>query len=218
MTTNPVGASSLPMSTLTGTGKSTTSEADKSLGQDAFLKLLVAQLKYQDPMNPADGADFMAQTAQFTMVEKLSEMQKQGESTITGQQQLQAIQMVGKQVSYVNDIGGTATGTVESVRFSPTGQTLTIDGKQVGLGNVTEVLREVGTTDVSGALASLGPTLSTTIAAAIREALSTTATGGGTSAVSGTQTQNPTTSGGTTGDAPASSSGTSTSDAAGGEG
>ncbi len=118
MTTNPVGASPMPMSTLTSTDKSSTAEAENSLGQDAFLKLLVAQLKYQDPLNPADGADFMAQTAQFAMVEKLNEMQKQGEATVTGQQQMQALQMVGKQVAYVDATGMARQGTVESVRLS----------------------------------------------------------------------------------------------------
>ena len=42
-----------------------------SFDKDTFLKLLVAQLKYQDPTNPTDATQFMSQTAQFTMVEKL---------------------------------------------------------------------------------------------------------------------------------------------------
>ncbi|MHB8766091.1 MAG: flagellar hook assembly protein FlgD [Deferrisomatales bacterium] len=38
---------------------------------DQFLKLFVSQLKYQDPLSPASGEDFLAQTAQFTSVEQL---------------------------------------------------------------------------------------------------------------------------------------------------
>lgn len=38
--------------------------------QDVFMKLLVAQLKYQNPMNPADGVEFMTQLTQFTQLEQ----------------------------------------------------------------------------------------------------------------------------------------------------
>ena len=54
------------------TNKTKVDAGSKSVGdQDTFLKLLVAQLKYQDPSNPADSTQFLAQTAQFTQVEKL---------------------------------------------------------------------------------------------------------------------------------------------------
>ena len=61
-----------------GTGAaatSTTSLTDRSeLGQDAFLKLLVTQLQHQDPLNPLDDTEFIAQLAQFSSLEKLTEM------------------------------------------------------------------------------------------------------------------------------------------------
>ena len=44
------------------------------MDKDTFLKLLVAQLKYQDPLSPADPQQFLAQSAQFTTVEKLEEI------------------------------------------------------------------------------------------------------------------------------------------------
>ena len=52
-----------------------TSLTDRSeLGQDAFLKLLVTQLQHQDPLNPLDDQAFIAQLAQFSSLEKLTEM------------------------------------------------------------------------------------------------------------------------------------------------
>ena len=51
-------------------------QASSQEAANAFLKLLVAQMKYQDPMNPAQGADYIAQTAQFTVVEKLEELRQ----------------------------------------------------------------------------------------------------------------------------------------------
>ena len=53
----------------------TTSLTDRSeLGQDAFLKLLVTQLQHQDPLNPIEDTAFIAQLAQFSSLEKLTEM------------------------------------------------------------------------------------------------------------------------------------------------
>ena len=46
----------------------------KSIGQDAFLQLLVTQLKNQDPTQPQDSSQFVAQLAQFTSLEKLTSM------------------------------------------------------------------------------------------------------------------------------------------------
>jgi flagellar basal-body rod modification protein FlgD len=45
-----------------------------SMGKDAFLKLLVAQLKNQDPLSPQDGKEMAAQLAQFSSVEQLQSM------------------------------------------------------------------------------------------------------------------------------------------------
>ncbi len=62
-------ASSLVQSVLGGTGSS-----KSVLGKDDFLKLLMTQLKNQDPMNPMQSTDFIAQTAQFTSLEQLTNM------------------------------------------------------------------------------------------------------------------------------------------------
>lgn len=74
----------------------------QTLGQDAFLKLLMAQLSNQDPLNPTDGTEFVTQLAQFSLVE-----QSQSQSTTLGQIQTQlqgltnsdATALVGKSVT-----------------------------------------------------------------------------------------------------------------------
>jgi flagellar basal-body rod modification protein FlgD len=55
-------------------GATPTSDGPKAMGQDDFLKLLVTQLQHQDPLNPIENQDFIAQTAQFTQLEQLSKL------------------------------------------------------------------------------------------------------------------------------------------------
>ncbi len=53
------------------TSSTETQKAEDPLGRDAFLKMLIAQLEHQDPLNPMEGADFSAQLAQFSSLEQL---------------------------------------------------------------------------------------------------------------------------------------------------
>jgi flagellar basal-body rod modification protein FlgD len=52
----------------------TTKKTGNSLGQDAFLRLLTTQLEHQDPLQPKEDGEFLAQLAQFSSLEKLSEI------------------------------------------------------------------------------------------------------------------------------------------------
>jgi flagellar basal-body rod modification protein FlgD len=70
-----------------------------------FLKLLVAQLKNQDPTAPMDQKDMMAQMAQFSSVEQLSNMAKSMESMTLNATFAQSVSLMGKTVSYLGDDG-----------------------------------------------------------------------------------------------------------------
>ena len=76
---------------------------DQGSQKDMFLKLLVAQMKYQDPANPASSSEFMAQTATFTQVEKLEEIAAQNASLLALQRSSSAGALVGRTVSYTDD-------------------------------------------------------------------------------------------------------------------
>jgi flagellar basal-body rod modification protein FlgD len=172
MTTTPVNSTATPIAQLMGAKTAKAKDPSGELGSDAFLKLLVAQLKYQDPLNPADGAEFLAQTAQFTMVEKLTTMVTQGEEVARSQKETQAAQLVGKQVTYVSPSGAKSEGIVESTSFSKKdGQTLMIDGKSVKLSAVTGVTGGPSDSDIAQALNNLGPSLTANLAPELVRAL-----------------------------------------------
>lgn len=120
------------------TNKSTTDVGkSKDMGdQDTFLKLLVAQLKYQDPSNPADSTQFLAQTAQFTQVEKLGQIA----AMMQGQQLIGASNLVGKSVTYQDADGNTLSGVVTAAKLNGDSEpTLMVGNTDVQLSKVTEV-------------------------------------------------------------------------------
>jgi len=73
----------------------------KTLGKDDFMKLLLAQLKNQDPLKPLDGTDFAAQLAQFSSLEQLSNMNTELKNLSVNQMTMnyaQSVNMIGKDV------------------------------------------------------------------------------------------------------------------------
>lgn len=83
-----------------GAASSQTHKAPE-LGQEDFLKLLVAQLKNQDPSNPMDNAEFLGQIAQFSMVSGIDDLQGSFNSvagSLYGSQAMQASTLVGREV------------------------------------------------------------------------------------------------------------------------
>jgi flagellar basal-body rod modification protein FlgD len=116
-----------------------TTTTSKSEDKDMFLQLLVAQMKYQDPSNPADSSEFLAQTAQFTALEKMQEVADQTSQLVALQVAFGASSMVGRTVTYPAADGTTSTGVVDSVQFGATGPVLKVDGNDVFLAQVQSV-------------------------------------------------------------------------------
>jgi flagellar basal-body rod modification protein FlgD len=112
----------------------------QQLDENTFLKLLVAQLKYQNPLNPTDPSQFMAQTAQFTQVEKLNQLVTMAQAQQTSNQMLLSTSLVGKSVTYDDGKGATLQGIVSAVKLDPKNPpVLTIDGKDIQLTAVKQV-------------------------------------------------------------------------------
>ena len=119
----------------------TTVDRPDQMDKDTFLKLLVAQMRYQDPSNPTDPTQFMSQTAAFTQVEKLDQLVTQNASIVALQKTMNAGVIVGHTVTYTDDTGTSRTGTVTSVLLGDDTKeaTATIGGKNVPLARITQV-------------------------------------------------------------------------------
>lgn len=109
------------------------------LGSDAFLKLLVAQLKYQDPMAPADGAAMLQQTAQFTQVETMKQLATIQQQLMGLQQTAMASDLIGREVAVTTEDGRDLQGTVDGVRFTDVGPVLLIGDEAVPFALAREI-------------------------------------------------------------------------------
>ena len=113
----------------------TTTKTDK----DVFLQLLVAQLQYQDPMNPADSGEFLSQSAQFNALEKMQDVADRTTMLLGVQLAFGASSLVGRHVTYTLADGTAGEGQVGGVSFKPEGPVLDVDGVEVPIAQVQTV-------------------------------------------------------------------------------
>jgi len=127
---------------------STASAADTAstkADQQQFLQLMVAQLRYQDPMNPTDSSQFLAQNATFTQVQAIQEMQQEMEMALSAQLAFGATAMIGKQVSWIDAAGVTQSGTVDGTTFTSSGPVLSVGNESVALNAIATVSTDTTT-------------------------------------------------------------------------
>ena len=86
-----------------------------------------------------DNSEFLAQTAQFTTVEKLTELAEVEQSLLKAQLQLGASNLIGKSVVYTGADGKEATGVVTAAAFTGTSPTLRVGDTEVAFSAVKEV-------------------------------------------------------------------------------
>lgn len=134
--------------------KNSSSKTDLAnvLGKDAFLKLLITELKYQDPTNPMDNKDFISQMSTFSSLEQMqnlntniTEMADDINGTLLPSLLLQqSSSMIGKEVNYTSTTttdGQTSTqtlkGVIESVVMKEGALYYVIGGKEVAATTIT---------------------------------------------------------------------------------
>jgi flagellar basal-body rod modification protein FlgD len=119
---------------------------DAALGKDAFMSLLVMQMKNQDPMEPTKNDQMLAQLAQFQSLEEMDELNNNivglavlQQSNAVLQQLTSSSALIGQDVRYTNEAGDEQWGKVEAVRIEDGVAQLQIGGKSVPLGSVLEI-------------------------------------------------------------------------------
>ena len=122
----------------TQTQPTTSSAGLGQLDGEAFLNLLVAQMRYQDPMSPTDATTMLQQTSQFTQVETMQQVSKMQQQLLGLTQASMAADLVGKEVVARTD-DGEMTGVVDGVRFSGVGPMLAIGAEEIPLSQVTSI-------------------------------------------------------------------------------
>lgn len=110
------------------------------LDKDAFLQLLVAQLKHQDPMKPMDDTAFIAEMAQFSSLEQMQNLNKLLEKQMGFQALTQASSMIGKHVTLQEpgENGQIIKGRVDEIRSGAGEVRVVIDGKEY---NASDIMR-----------------------------------------------------------------------------
>lgn len=114
------------------------------LGRDAFLRLLVLELQNQDPLDPVDNGEMIAQLAQFSSLEQMEKLNGGFEALAGNIDQLNFISaqgMLGTYVEGLNSGGQPITGTVNSVYLDGSIVMLNVDGQILPMSGVMSVSR-----------------------------------------------------------------------------
>lgn len=119
--------------TATSSATSASSDPNQGLGAltgTAFLDLLVAQMKNQDPLNPMSSTQFMAQTAQLSTLEQITRLNQETQQVLADQQLTTGLGTIGRTVTGTDASGQSVTGTVVAVDMGAAGPVLQLEGGQ----------------------------------------------------------------------------------------
>lgn len=123
-----------------------------AMGKEQFLELLVAEMKYQDPLDPKQDKEFIAELAQFSSLEQTQNMNKNMEQFIANQNVSNSfgfINFIGKTVEYQypgkdpntgEDMMNIAQGRISVINVEKDVPAFFIDGVEVDMGAITKII------------------------------------------------------------------------------
>ena len=110
------------------------------LGKDQFLKLFVAQLQHQDPMNPMQDTEFMGQMASFSTLEQVTNLATANAQIADNLSSTSAVGLLGRTVTWTDEADVSHTGVVEKVTTAGGTPSLTVGGTDgVELSTISQV-------------------------------------------------------------------------------
>ncbi len=139
MTTTVVGQTTQASAATPGTLQQQGASGLGSLSSQDFLKLLVAQISNQDPLNPVSSSQFMSQTAELSTLEQITALEQETSQVLAAQQLTTAVAAIGRTVSGTAPNGQAVSGKVTGVEDAPTGPLLDVGGSQVPLSDITTI-------------------------------------------------------------------------------
>ncbi len=111
-----------------------------TVNQDEFLRLFVAQLQNQSPMDPLKGADFIAQLAQFSSLEQLTNLNASFADNLKFQQLAGGSEFIGKKATYVDlAAGGTTEGVIQGAITRDGSISLVIQNGEIPISDITGI-------------------------------------------------------------------------------
>lgn len=119
-------------------------KAGNDMGKDEFMKLLIAQLKHQDPLSPMDDKEFISQQAQFSSLEQMTNLNRNFEAFIKSMSSDRSAMAVSYLGTWVNlsapeEPEGVVSGQVKEVRFKDGAPMLVVNDKEWPLTSLTSV-------------------------------------------------------------------------------
>ncbi|MFP4329772.1 MAG: flagellar hook assembly protein FlgD [Spirochaetaceae bacterium] len=112
-------------------------QPDEALGRDEFLQILITQLQNQDPTSPMEDKQFIAQMAQFSTLEQMTNMSDGFATLASGLASGRAVSMLGKEVTIAFN-GETVEGVVSAVTGGADPQ-IEVKGRQFSINDVQRI-------------------------------------------------------------------------------
>lgn len=131
-------------------GASTASAARQTMDSEVFMAMLVAQLRNQDPNAPMDTTDMLNQQTQLAQMEQLIALTETSQEQFGLSMRMAAMDLVGREVSYLDADGELVTGTAESASFAFAVPTIKVGDAHIALDKIMSVTPSTPSTPASG--------------------------------------------------------------------
>ena len=135
----PSAASGTSGSSAAGSTSSSTTGGMSAITPDDFMKMLITELKNQDPMNPTNSDQIMQQISEIRNIQATSDLTTTLNSVALGQSLATAGSLIGRQVEGLGSDGSQVSGAVSSVSIKNGSPELNVGKQTLTLANITAV-------------------------------------------------------------------------------